>query len=383
MLSLLQNWRTWLAIVAIAIVSGTIWYSQYLSGKIADEERNKVLQWAEAGKLLLFDSTGMSNQLVGLIISGNNDIPIIETDEHDSIVSFVNIDTTKLADPAGFVAAKLLAFKDKNEPIIWINPFDSTQMNRYYYGSSLLYTEVSYYPIIQLCIVGLFILITVLSLQTRNKSIQNQLWAGMAKETAHQLGTPVTSLEGWLEVLQEQDTAHALVPEMRKDVERLKLISDRFGKIGSIPQLELCNIVAQTKGMVDYIRRRSSGKVILEMHANEEAPVMALISPPLFDWVVENLLKNALDAMVGTGKIDVSVFKERDLVVMEISDTGKGIARKHWDKVFAPGYTTKKRGWGLGLSLTKRIVEQFHGGRIFVKRSELGKGSVFRVEWRV
>lgn len=380
MLSTLQNWRTWLAIIAIAIVSGTILYSQYLARKIAGGERTKVLQWVEAGKLLINDSTGISNQLVGLVIADNTDIPIIETNERDSIISFVNIDTFKVRTRPDYLPSLLNKYRSNNDPITWINPSDSTQMNRYYYGSSFLLAEVEYYPIVQLFIVALFILITVLSLQTRNRSVQNQLWAGMAKETAHQLGTPVSSLEGWVEVLKDAPADTNMIREMAKDVERLKLVSDRFGKIGSTPQLEQTDLLAQVNNMVDYIRKRATGKVQFEVSAPEHTLLNAEVSPPLFDWVMENLLKNTLDAMDGKGNITVTLLPEGRNIIIEVRDSGKGIPRQHWQKVFAPGFTTKKRGWGLGLSLTKRIVEQFHNGRIFVKQSDASTGTTFRIE---
>lgn len=380
MLSTIQNWRTWLAIVVIGIVSGTILYSQYLSRKIAAEERDKVLQWVEAGKLLVNDSSGISNQLVGLIIAGNNDVPIIETNEQDSIINYVNLDSQKVVQDPGYVQSRLESFRNDNTPITWVNPSDSTQFNNYYYGSSLLLTEVQYYPLIQLLIVSLFIIITVISLQTRNKSVQNQLWAGMAKETAHQLGTPVSSLQGWVEVLKDSPATPQSIAEIEKDVERLILISDRFGKIGSTPQLEQTDILAQINSMMDYIRKRATGKVSFTLNTHGLTTLPAAISPPLFDWVIENLLKNALDSMDGKGAISVDVHAGKQDISIEVKDTGKGIPRKDWQKVFTPGFTTKKRGWGLGLSLSKRIIEQFHKGKIFVRSSETSHGTVFRIE---
>lgn len=369
-----------MAFVAIAIVSGTIFYSQYLSRKIAREERDKVLQWVEAGKLLVSDSTGISTQLVGLIIAGNTDVPIIETDEQDNIIGYVNLDSSKVAADPNYLRSRLEAFRSDNTPITWVNPNDSTQVNNYYYGSSLLLNEVQYYPLIQLLIVSLFIIVTILSLQIRNRSVQNQLWAGMAKETAHQLGTPVSSLEGWVEVLKDAPPDPQLIAEMGKDVERLKLISDRFSKIGSTPHLEKTDILVQIGNMIDYIRKRATGKVSFSLETHDLPAVYASVSPPLFDWVIENLLKNALDAMDGKGYIRVEVQQTKDLVVIEVKDSGKGIPRKDWRRIFSPGFTTKKRGWGLGLSLSKRIVEQFHKGKIYVRTSEHGHGTIFRIE---
>ena len=228
-------------------------------------------------------------------------------------------------------------------------------------------------------VVALFILVTLIAVTTRNKSTQIQVWAGMAKETAHQLGTPLSSLQGWVEMLKEMEGNETIAQEMSKDVDRLKLVSDRFGKIGSIPQLEEANIIEQVEQMVVYIKRRASEKVNFTVNTDQETEVPAMINPPLFDWVIENLLKNALDAMEGKGTIAVRIKSETAQVLIDITDSGKGIAGKNLRKVFKPGFTTKKRGWGLGLSLSKRIIEQYHRGELFVKASEPGKGTTFRI----
>jgi signal transduction histidine kinase len=217
------------------------------------------------------------------------------------------------------------------------------------------------------------------NIYSRNKATQNQVWAGMAKETAHQLGTPLSSLNGWMEVLKNSNVDATVVTEMQRDVERLDLVSDRFGKIGSKPQLSLTNISQQVGKMVDYMRKRASGKIHIEM-VSEPDNIHANISPQLFDWVIENLIKNALDAMDGIGKIDVRLTQYNYQIIIEVQDSGKGIAKKNWNTIFKPGYTTKKRGWGLGLSLTKRIIEEYHGGKIFVKESEINRGTTFRIE---
>jgi signal transduction histidine kinase len=251
-----------------------------------------------------------------------------------------------------------------------------------YYGESNLLKQVRYYPIVQLFIVALFIIITLIAITTRNKSTQNQVWAGMAKETAHQLGTPLTSLQGWMEILKETPGMEKIVPEMIKDVDRLKLVSDRFGKIGSTPQLELNDIIIQVENMVSYIKRRSPDSVSFSINAYGETEVKAMINGPLFDWVIENLLKNGLDAMEGKGTIQVNIKNETAQVMVDVIDNGKGISKQNINKVFKPGFTTKKRGWGLGLTLCKRIIEQYHNGELFVKQSEPGKGTTFRIVLR-
>ncbi len=375
----LFNWRTGLAIVAIAIVSGTIFYSQFLARKIAREERLKVEQWVEAGKLLMYDQSGLSDKLAGIIIAENKTIPIIVTDENGNILDHVNLDSAAIAEDSTYVARMLETFKSENPSVEWTNPSDPTERNIYYYGHTGLLNQVRYYPIVQLLIVGLFIIITITALTSRYKSVQNQVWAGMAKETAHQLGTPLSSLHGWVEMLKDNPDNAMMVQEMSKDVERLRLVSDRFGKIGSTPQLEPNDVLLQVNSMVDYIRKRAPGAVKFTVNAQGAREMIARISPPLFDWVIENLLKNALDAMEGKGNIGVELQENASTIVIDVSDTGKGIPKHNMQTVFKPGFTTKKRGWGLGLSLTKRIVEQYHSGQIFVKSSEQGKGTTFRI----
>ena len=373
------NWKTLLALIGVLIVSGTIFYSQYLARKIAKEEKQKVEQWVEAGKFLISYTADADIRLASMILTENISIPIIETNERDSIITFVNLDSSKAANDLEYVKKKLKQFKSLHAPVDWTAPNDSSLHNRYYYGDSKLLKEVRYYPIIQLCIVALFIIITIFSIRSSFRSTQNQVWAGMAKETAHQLGTPVSSLEGWVEMLKDKSVDQKIVQELEKDVDRLRLVSDRFGKIGSSPHLELTNLVTQVSRMMDYMRKRATGKILFEMKSGKKETIMALVSPPLFDWVIENLLKNALDAMEGKGSIIVTIADEEHKVCIDISDTGKGIARKNIPLLFKPGFTTKKRGWGLGLSLSKRIIEQYHKGEIFVKQSEVGKGTTFRI----
>lgn len=374
----LFNWRTVLAIVAILIVTGTIFYSQYLARKIAKEEKQKVEQWIEAIKFLINSPGDADTRLASMILTENRTIPIIETNEEDSIIQFVNLDSAKATDIT-YVESKLKQFKSQNPRIEWVDPKDSTIRNRYYYGDSPLLAEVKYYPLVQLCIVALFIAIVFLSLRSNYRSVQNQVWAGMAKETAHQLGTPVSSLEGWVEMLKESKSNEKIITELEKDVDRLRLVSDRFGKIGSTPQLEKIDLVKQINNMVDYMRKRAAGKIVFSVNNMNQRNVFAMVSPPLFDWVIENLLKNALDAMEGKGKIGVDINEETSTITIDVSDTGKGISKQHLTNVFKPGFTTKKRGWGLGLSLSRRIIQQYHKGQIFVKKSEVGKGTTFRI----
>lgn len=383
---MIQQWlngRTLLFIVAAAIVSGTIFYSSYLAKKIAADEKQRVETWVEAQRTIADTNSSANLTLAVKISSENKDIPIIEvlTGEKDSITNnYLNLDTNKIKSNRNYLLKKIEEFKKQHDPIPLVVSENPYKVNRYYYGNSVLQREVRYYPIVQLLIAGLFLAITVIALRTSYISTQNQVWAGLAKETAHQLGTPVSSLKGWVEVLKENDSTEKISTEIEKDVNRLELITDRFGKIGSHPQLEEKDIVAQIRYMMDYIKRRAGGKVQFKLNTDNKQVVIAKISPPLFDWVIENLLKNALDASEGKGLINVHIEDATSKVLIDVSDTGKGIAKNNIMKVFNPGFTTKKRGWGLGLTLSKRIIEQYHKGTIYVKQSEQGKGTTFRIE---
>lgn len=378
MRSALLHWKTGVALLAILIVTGTIFYSQFLAQKIAIRERQVVEQWAEASQFLIRAPMDAEILLATRIITENKSIPIIETNEQDSILNFINIDSAKVIANANYLSKQLNKFKSSHPPVIWTDPRNNKRENRYYYGESPLLNQVRYYPLVQLCIVALFITLILISLRSSYLASQNQVWAGMAKETAHQLGTPVSSLEGWLEMLRDIPGTSQIVPELEKDIKRLQLVSDRFGKIGSKPQLERIELTEQVREMVEYMRKRAGAGIQFQVESTV-SPIYAQISPPLFNWVVENLLKNALDAMNGGGSITVKIFVNDISTHIEVSDTGKGISKSELNKVFNPGFTTKKRGWGLGLTLSKRIVEQFHGGKLFVKHSEPGKGTTFAI----
>ena len=378
------NWRSLLALVAIGIVTATIFYSRYLARKIAVDEREKVALWVAASKSML-SNPGMDLTLPNLIRNGQQTIPIIETNENDSIMEYINLDTIRAERDRDWLYRQLKKFRDENRPLE-IKLSDTPYIaNRYYYGHTTLLDEVRYYPLVQLFIVALFIFFILYSITIRNKATQNQLWAGMAKETAHQLGTPVSSLEGWVEMLRESNTDPLTVQEIQKDVDRLKLVSDRFGKIGSTPQLEERDLIAQIRNMMEYIRKRATGKVQFALETPGRSadaapsPLTARISGPLFDWVIENLLKNALDAIEGKGSITIAISEHDKEILIDVTDTGKGIAARNVSKVFKPGFTTKRRGWGLGLSLSKRIIVQYHKGELFVRQSEPGKGTTFRI----
>ncbi|MEO6670074.1 MAG: HAMP domain-containing sensor histidine kinase [Ferruginibacter sp.] len=373
------NWRTTLAIAAIAIVTVTIFYSNFLSKKIAADEKQKIEQWVQAVNDI--NDPGITSvTLASKILTENSrDIPMITVTENDSILDHYNLDSSRILSEKNYLRDKLAELKKTYEPIVWKNPANPSQNNRVYYGESSLLKQIRYFPLIQLLVASLFIIVTLITISTRNKSTQNQVWAGMAKETAHQLGTPLSSLQGWVEMLKDTHGNEKIAIEMSKDVERLKLVSDRFGKIGSTPQLEEHDILLQVNNMVAYIKRRSPDKVNFNVKNASGGEIIAMINAPLFDWVVENLLKNALDAMDGHGSIQVILKNEAAQLIIDVTDTGKGISKKNIPNVFKPGFTTKKRGWGLGLSLSKRIIEQYHKGELFVKNSEPGKGTTFRI----
>lgn len=375
------NWRSWVAVLAILIVSGTVYYSQYLANKIAREERAYVELWAEAVKYNF--RTGNSDQglaLSSLITNRNERIPIIQTDaSRRPMGAFANLGIPDEQVDSAFLVKKLSELKRQHDPIRLDIGTDTTLTSLFYYGDSALLNEVRYYPLVQLVIVGLFIFITVNAIRTRHRAQQDQVWAGMAKETAHQLGTPVSSLEAWVEILKEDPQQQKLAHELGRDVNRLRLVSDRFGKIGSTPQLERSDIIPLIRDMVDYMRGRSSEKVQLSVDTGGLSALQVPISATLFEWVIENLLKNALDALDGTGRVEVKLAEESGRIRIDVIDTGKGISPAHQQKIFDPGFSTKKRGWGLGLSLAKRIIEQYHGGQLLMVQSELGVGTTFRI----
>ena len=371
------KWSGLLVFIAILFVCATIFYSTYVASKIANTEKKYVREWIQAQQTILSSKDSSNLNLATQISADNEDIPIIETSEKEVPTgNALNLDTASIASDSLYLIKKLAEFKKySKEPIVVVISDSPYVANHYYYGPSKLLQEVEWYPYIQLLIVALFVFIAVSSLRSRYKNEQDKLWLGMAKETAHQLGTPVSSLQGWITLLKEKETKDPIVFEIEKDIERLQLISDRFGKIGSAPQLTRCNPFIEIERMVAYMKLRSSKQVVFE--CNLPAEVFVMLSAPLFDWVLENLIKNALDATEGTGKITILASVQNNQVIVTIKDTGKGMDSETANQIFEPGYTTKKRGWGLGLPLSKRIMESYHEGKLFIKQTELGKGTTF------
>ncbi len=376
----INNTVRWGIIVAsLAIVSLILWNTYKFFQRFKDEERIKMEILASAYKGINSDLNAKVSALELQIIESNNSIPMIVTD-HEGVITFdVNLDENKKARNKNYLQEQLAVMKEQNEPILvqTILP-DSVRKDYIYYKDSKILTNLKYYPLALLFILFLFSIIIFLFTKTNKVAAQNQLWTGMAKETAHQIGTPLTSLLGWVAILREEDEKSPIADEIEKDVQRLEIIANRFSKIGSETPLVLQNIVSLTEKSIAYLKSRSSQQIQYKFHSSSDE-IWVQTNPELFGWVIENLVKNALDATRGKGKIDINIDQKENNVVLTIKDTGKGIPKKLFQRIFEPGYTTKKRGWGIGLSLSKRIVEKFHGGKIYVSESELGKGTTFCV----
>lgn len=372
------NWKTYFVIIALGIVSATLFYTNQLAGKLAEQEKKKIEQLVE-GLKVSSQSPENADPAASLyileFIEDNKSIPLILTTESDSIIDYKNLDSVRLEHDKHYLADRLEDFKSAHEPLIVDYGFGAQKV---YYGDSHLLRQLKYFPYVQLTIILLFLFVIIIAIQAAHRSLQNQVWVGLSKETAHQLGTPLSSIEAWLELLKENEANHDAVTEMSKDLARLKLVADRFSKVGSTPQMEEEDLIVRVKDMIAYMEKRAPSKVRFYMETNEEE-IPVYISGPLFDWVLENLMRNALDAMDGKGSITVNIHNQLEQVKIDITDTGKGIPKHQVKKIFNPGFTTKKRGWGLGLSLSRRIIEKYHHGSLFVKQSEVGKGTTFRI----
>ena len=371
-----KKWKFILFITAVVIGLISIYYTTTLVNKLSNEERKKVELWAEGMKQLA-DVTDL-NQNVSFIfevIENNETVPVIVTDSVGNILFFRNLDSLKTGNKK-YMNSALAQMKEENIPIMIKVTEDIKQY--VYYENSLLLKKLFYYPFIQIGVIFLFILVSYLAFSASRKAEQNQVWVGLSKETAHQLGTPTSSLLAWVELLKSKQESTEIANEIEKDVKRLELITERFSKIGSMPVLESVNIVTTVNFALDYIEKRISRKIVIEKEYSQNE-IFAKINSPLFEWVLENLCKNAVDAMESEGTLSLKVIDNNQFVYIDVSDTGKGINKSKFKTVFRPGFTTKKRGWGLGLSLTKRIIEEYHKGKIFVKRSEINKGTTFRI----
>ncbi|MCF8275622.1 MAG: HAMP domain-containing histidine kinase [Flavobacteriales bacterium] len=372
-----QRWKQLLIVLALCIGAGSLLYTNQLADRLANQERLKVELWAKGTKFLA-TSTDQNTDLsfVFEVVKSNTTIPLILTDGDNNIISIRNFDEDRSQDPI-YQKQQLERILNLNEAIE-IELYGGTK-NLIHYDNSDLYYQLKYYPYVSLGIISIFILVAYFAFSFARKAEQDQVWVGMAKETAHQLGTPLSSLIAWIEYLRLKNVDSATLDDMKKDVSRLETITERFSKIGSVPDLVPANIADVLTESMDYMQTRSSKKVHFTLNIDDVKNVEVPMNIPLFAWVIENLCRNAIDAMEGAGAIDLVASVSGSKVIIDVSDTGKGIARSKFETVFQPGYTSKKRGWGLGLSLTKRIVEQYHSGKIVVSKSELGKGTTFRI----
>lgn len=366
---------------AVLIAGVSLVVSHFLVKDLAREERRRMEIWAEAIRTLSVAESDADLNLVLKVLEENSTIPVIVTDARGDVQTFrnVSIDASDASDSM-MVARRMAEMMRGHRQSIKVKLTDAPDDYLLVcYDDSSLLKRLAYYPYIQLGVVMIFVVIAIFALLTSKKAEQNKVWVGLSKETAHQLGTPISSLMAWTEILRETYPDDDLIPEMDKDVKRLQLIADRFSKIGSTPEKQEVVLAELLRHVVDYMDRRTSQKVRITLEVEDEAAVVS-VNPQLFEWVFENLCKNAVDAMGGRGGIRIHAFHSEGRMFVDVTDTGKGIERKNIKNVFRPGFTTKKRGWGLGLSLAKRIVEEYHSGSIYVLRSEVGKGTTFRIE---
>lgn len=378
-----RNVKYFLVFAAIVIAIGSLLTSNYLISDLKYEETKRMEVWSEAMRSLNNADENTDLNLVLKVINGNNTIPLIVVDDHDNVIQYRNIshDFNKDEDSLS-VLLSMAKEMMSNGTVIKIDIPEDLGAGKYWnvcYDESLMLKRLAVYPYIQLGVVVIFVIIAIFAIFATLRAEQNKVWVGLSKETAHQLGTPISSLMAWCEVLKETYPDDELLPEMENDIKRLERIAERFSKIGSIPEPKPEDIIAVLNRVVLYMDHRTSNKVKITTNFPDE-PVIINLIPSLFEWVAENLCKNAVDAMGGAGSIDISLIEDDENVSIEFTDTGKGILKSNFNSVFKPGFTTKERGWGLGLSLAKRIVEDYHKGRIYVKSSEINVGTTFRIE---
>ncbi|WBX71797.1 sensor histidine kinase [Tenacibaculum retecalamus] len=362
--------------VSLLIVPFILWNTYVFFQKFKEEERGKIEIFAVAFKELASNPNLNENtNLINKVYETIENIPTILVNEDDTINLHRNLDSLKSKNPT-YLLEQLTIMKRQNEPII-IEYFGITQY-LYYRNSDLLY-KLKYYPLALLLILGLFVTIVYMVYKSSKVAEQNKLWTGMAKETAHQIGTPLSSLLGWIAILRSEDVNEEYIVEIEKDVDRLSTIANRFSKIGSLPKLKEYNIVLETQVAFNYLKTRSSKQINFSFSSDKKT-LSTLLNIELYGWVIENLIKNSIDAMQGKGSISLDIKETTKLIKITVTDSGKGIQKSQFKQIFKPGFTTKKRGWGLGLSLSKRIIEDYHSGKIYVLKSEIGKGTTFEIQ---
>ncbi len=369
--------KSLLVIIAVLLGVASLVFSNYLVRDLEREEATRMEVWTEAMRTFNNADENTDLTLVLTVIRGNRTIPVIVLDDKGGIESYSNV-RIHGTDTLGYLMQQAAAMREANHII----RMDLDEPGCYYdvcYDDSLMLKRLEAYPYIQFGVFALFLAVALFALLSMKRSEQNRVWVGLSKETAHQLGTPISSLMAWSEILSTTYPDDDLIPEMKKDVHRLEVVAERFSKIGSLPETTPENLGEALQRVTDYIGRRSSEHVNIVLRMPER-PITVRMCSPLFEWVIENLCKNAIDAMNGEGRITIHVAQTAERVYIDVEDTGKGIAKSHFQSVFSPGFTTKRRGWGLGLSLAKRIIENYHKGRIYVKHSEVGKGTTFRIE---
>lgn len=369
-----NNLYTFILTILLVIVVLSVSFTTRLANKFAEEEYRKIELWAEATRQLIMADEDDNIDLILSVMEGNTTIPVYMVDSAHQLLLSRNVREPK-HNKEEFYQQKINNLRLSQEPIVVQVNEEVTQY--IYYEDSILLRRLYWFPYVQLAVIIAFIAIAVIALIMAQRSEQNSLWVGLSKETAHQLGTPISSLNAWNELLKATYPNDALLPQMDEDIRRLQMIAERFSKIGSQPTLNQEAILPIVQSAMEYMRVRTSNKITYTLHADTDCQVM--VCKPLFEWVIENLCKNAIDSMEGKGEITLSLTKQENKVHLDITDTGKGIDRRHFKTIFKPGYTSKKRGWGLGLSLAKRIIEDYHRGKLFVKHSQIGVGSTFRI----
>ncbi len=374
-----RSFNRWFIIIScLVVIALVLWNTSIFFQSLKEDERAKMNIWAQAQEELSRAPEDADLDLVLEILNNNTTIPIIHTNEHGEIAYTTNIDPAILEDPER-LRGYLEDLKDENEPITL--DLGDGQIQYLYYGNSPALNKLKYYPIGLTLIGFLFVGVVYFFYTTTKNSEQNKLWAGMAKETAHQIGTPLSSLIGWTEILKAEEVNPTYVTEMEKDIDRLKTITERFSKIGSSPNLQKTDIVRATRESFEYLQTRSSTLISFSIRTPRQ-PIFVMLNEQLYSWTIENLVKNAIDAMRGKGELHIDIKQDLKQAHIYISDTGKGIEKNRFRSIFEPGQTTKKRGWGLGLSLAKRIVEEYHKGKIKVAKSEINKGTTFQISLR-
>ncbi len=376
-----QRFLRWFIIFAAVIITALIlWNVSLFFDQLKQAERDRMEIWATSLEALnevsLESEESATLTLIRIIGQKNTTIPIIITDENDSIDNSINISRKVLDDPEA-TRRLLKSLEEENDPIR-IDMAGGPLLYAYY-GHSPIISQLKFFPVALIIVVILFVAVIYFFYATSKASEQNLLWAGMAKETAHQIGTPLSSLIGWTEILKTENVNEDYIEEINKDIDRLRIITDRFSKIGSVPKLERTNIIAETTEAFDYLSKRNSKLIDFELDIPPQGNLFVMLNKELYGWTIENLVKNAIDAMKGKGKLTLIIKRDTRFVKILITDTGKGIPKNKFNKIFEPGFTTKKRGWGLGLSLAKRIIEEYHNGQIKVLNSELEKGTTFQV----